>query len=150
MLAIAKRRKNLFLSLFLVFALLGFGAVGCTTMENVGGGTLGGAGLGAGISALAGGDVGTGAAIGAGIGLLGGVIKDGMEKEQQQRNYQAQTDVQLRQMRIDAEINIQVNELKDRGYTPDQYQYRTGTTANGNIYVDPIKREVYDRTEIIR
>jgi len=145
------KRRNLFLSIALVFSLgfLGSGIIGCTTAENVGGGTAIGAALGAGLGALAG-DAGMGAAIGAGVGAMGGLAKDSMEKEQQHRVSQAQTNAEIQQLRVDAEIDRQISDLKERGYTPDQYQYRTGTTASGRIYVDPIKKEAYDRTEIIR
>ncbi|MBL7045142.1 MAG: hypothetical protein ISR98_00895 [Parcubacteria group bacterium] len=143
----AKKKQNLFLAIILVIG--SCITVGCETYENVGGGGLLGAGLGAGIGALAG-DPALGAAIGGGVGLAAGLAKDNMEIKKQNRANQAQTNAQLLQMQRDAEIQRQVGILKERGYTPDQYRYRTGTTASGMIYVDPVKKEAYAQTEIIR
>jgi len=53
---------------------------GCTTTENVGGGALIGGGAGA-IIGHQSGHSGEGALIGAGIGILGGLIKDDIERQ---------------------------------------------------------------------
>lgn len=142
------KRKNLFLSIIAV-SLLGFVGTGCTTIENVGGGTAIGAALGAGIGALVG-DPALGAAIGAGAGAVAGVAKDSMEKEQQSRKSQSQIDAKIRQIEIDAEIDRQVAILKERGFTSDKYKYRSMTTVGGVIVVDPIPKENSPETEIIR
>jgi len=148
MLAMSRKKRNLLLSIILAFGFLGLN-VGCETYENVGGGTMLGAGLGAGIGALAG-DAGLGAAIGAGAGLLGGLAKDSMEKSQQSKAYQAQTDAQIRRLAENAEIQRQVNRLQQDGYTADKYTYDASYGINGGIIVRPVERSNLPQIQINR
>lgn len=134
-------RKNLFLSVVLAFGLFGFGAAGCTILENVGGGSAVGAALGAGIGALVG-DPAMGAAIGGGAGALGGVIKNEMEKETQDKAKQAQTNAQIQKLAESMEINRQVGLLIQEGKTPDKYIYSAFYGVNGGIIVQAKEKSV--------
>lgn len=146
MLARAKRR-NLFLSIILAFGLLGFGVVSCTTMENLGGGLATGGALGAGAGALAG-DPLTGALIGMGVGLVGGAIKDGMEKEGQRKVDQAQTNAEVAQLRAELirqkqekEAEEKITLLKKNGFPAKEYTFDVVVGQYGGVSVTPVKRE---------
>lgn len=130
MLAMSRSRKNLFISFVMVFALLGFGVVGCTegqrrTGTNAAWGTGIGAALGAGIGALTG-NAGLGAGIGAGAGLLGGLAYSALTDDQGNQL----TEAEMREARV------QALEMEGR-YDPDIYALRITRDANGNILVVP-------------
>lgn len=119
------KRKNLFLSVFLVFALLGFGAIGCTgTQKGAGAGAGIGAALGAGVSALVGFDPLAGAAIGAGLGGLGGALIGDLMDDKGNKLTEAEA----------REARLQALEMQGQ-YDPDIWALRTTRDANGNIKV---------------
>jgi hypothetical protein len=126
MLAISKKR-NLFLSIVMVFALLGFGTISCTaTQKGAGVGAGVGAGAGAVISALVGFDPFAGAAIGAGLGGLGGaIVGDLMDDKGKKLNKEEMQ-----------EARLQAQEMEGK-YDSDIYWLRITRDANDNIKVVP-------------
>ncbi len=148
MLAISKKR-NWFLSIVFFFGLGLLGLTGCETYENVGGGSAIGAGLGALVGAAVG-DTAAGAAIGAGIGAVGGLAKDNMEIRQENRANQAQSNIRLRDLEVNAEIDRQIRILKAQGYTADKYVYSAVRGMDGGIIVNPIERSGVPKTEVYK
>jgi hypothetical protein len=134
-----KRFGQLLILLTLTFCLSMGARNGCSSFENVAGGTGLGAALGAGIGALAG-DPALGAAIGAGAGFVGGMIYDNMSNN----TGGALTETEMREARLQA--------LEMEGqYDPNLYALRIDRDANDNIRVVPyLKPQSTNRLQLIQ